>query len=83
MDGGKETIMEAITGQLDEFFTSEEQDLLRDGLNALLGLKKTAFEEIEIARMTDHPMVAGARPFNAGDFGIPKIEALLNRLNAE
>lgn len=67
--------------QIDEMFSDEEQDLLRSGLHALLGVKKAAYEEIEIARMTGHPMIAGMQAFKPEDFGIPNIEALIQRLS--
>lgn len=74
--------MKATTKQLDKMFTDQEQQLLLQALNLLLGVKQAAYEEAEIARMSGHPMVSSPYPFRPEDFGVPVIQGMIDGFTA-
>ncbi len=75
--------MPTLTPVLYDVLTSSEQDLILEVLNGLLTIKQDALEGVEVARVKGLPLMAGHRPFTAEDFGIPKVQALIEKFNAE
>ena len=65
-----------------DILTPSEQELVLEALHGLLKVKQEAFETIEAVRVKGMPMMTGQPPFTAADFGIPKIQAIIEKLNA-
>jgi hypothetical protein len=81
-NGSKETELPTLTLTLDDVLNPSEQTLILQALHRLLEVKQDAFNGLADARKTGEPMLAGHRPFEASDFAIPQIQALIERFNA-